>query len=339
MFPKKNHESLNRRWAWFGLAGLLLLLDPVVPAGAVEVVVQLRNGDRITGELVAQETNHIVVNTSWAGKLALPLATVGGLRTASGNDLLPAPLAPAVPVAPAAAVAVAKPKPAAAAPPKRLRNKIEIGSNLAYGARDSEVLFARFKSTYERPYEHDAKKFFRTIADYTADYGETESIRSANRMNASVKTDFDLGQKSYCYNVGSGGYDEIRKIDLHYEIGPGLGYHLLKRPAFEFDIEGGLNYQAQYRSTGANPDSLYVRAAEDTTWKLNSRFSLSKKFEFFVNGEDPEQFRFRLDATASYKLIENLSLNLSVLDQYDTDPAPKVDQNEVQFRSTIGITF
>ena len=41
----------------------------------------------------------------------------------------------------------------------------------------------------------------------------------------------------------------------------------------------------------------------------------------------------------SYKLIENLSLNLSLLDQYDTDPAPKVGQNELQIRSTIGITF
>ena len=326
---------------------VLACLVPAFSASAVNVVVLLRNGDRITGELVAQETNHVVIQTSWAGKLSLPVPTIGGLRTVSGEDLLRAVAAPAVaaPPTPRAEVGVAaKPKTTSAPPveksqPKRLRNNLQVGSNLMFGARDQQVLFARVKSNYERPYNHEPKKFFRTSADYSADYGETENIRSANRMAGSLKTDFDLGTRSYCYNLASGGYDEIRKIDLRYEIGPGMGYHLIKHPAFEFDVEGGFNYQVQYRSTGGKLDSMYVRAAEDTTWKLNSRFSLSKKFEFFVNGEDPEQFRFRLDATASYRLIENLSLNLTVLDQYDTDPAPKVDQNEVQIRSTIGITF
>lgn len=340
MQPRKHHDLLNIRDHILWFAVLILFAVPR-PALAVNVVVQLRNGDRITGELVAQETNHVVVSTSWAGKLALPLDTIGGLRTATGKDLLPPPAAPAAPPpSQPETVVAAKPKvPTPAAAPKRLRTSVQLGSSLLYGARDQQVLYARVKSSYEKPYAHDAKKFFRTLADYSADYGETEEIQSANRMTASLKTDFDLGTKSYCYNVGSGGYDETRKIDLHYEIGPGMGYHLVKRPTFEFDLEGGLNYQAQFRSAGGNPDSLYVRAGEDTTWKLNSRLSFSKKFEFFVNSEEPEQFRFRLDATASYKVIENLSLNLSVLDQYDTDPAPKVDENEVQIRSSVGITF
>lgn len=301
----------------------------------------MRNGDRITGDLIAQETNHIVVITSWAGRLTLPLETVGGVRTATGEDLLkPQVSAVASAPAPRTAVAAAKPKVATpAAAPKRFRNNIQFGSTLMFGARDQQILFARVKSSYEHPYPHEAKKFFRTIADYSADYGETENIRSANRMTASLKTDFDLGKRSYCYNVASGGYDEIRRIDSHYEVGPGMGYHAIKASDFELNLEGGLNYQVQRRSTGENIDSMYLRAAEDVTWKLNSRISFSKKFEFFLNGDDPEQFRFRLDANLSYKLIDNLSLNFSVLEQYDTDPAPRVDQNEVQFRSTIGITF
>lgn len=335
-----HHDLLKIRRPSLWLMVVLLFALPR-PAAATTVVVNLRNGDRITGELVAQETNHVVVSTSWAGNLALPLTTIGGLRTATGKDLLPPPATPPQTLASApSSVAASKPKPAPpTAPPKRLHTSVQLGSTLMFGARDQEILYARVKSSYEKPYQHDAKKFFRTIADYSADYGKTENIQSANRMTASLKTDFDLGTKSYCYNVVSGGYDEIRKIDRHYEIGPGMGYHIVKRPAFEFDLEGGLNYQAQFRSTGGNPDSLYVRAAEDTTWKLNSRLSFSKKFEFFINSEDLEQFRFRLDATASYKLIENLSLNLTLLDQYDTAPAPKVDQNELQIRSTIGITF
>ncbi len=345
--PMEVLRNCNSKFLSFVFSGIVTLacFGRVTAAQAAEVVVQLRNGDRITGQLVTQETNHVVVKTTWAGQLILPLDVVGGLRTATGADLLATPTpAPA----PAKAVAAAKPKPTTPAPatapaptkaPAKLKNNLQLGSNLAFGARDQETIYARFKSTYEKPYPGNPKKFFRTIADYTADYGETDNLRSANRMNGSLKTDFDLGEKTYFYNVGSAGYDEIRKIDLQYAVGPGMGYHLFKLTNFELDLEGGVDYQAQKRSVGESPENFFLRAAQNSTWKVSPRVSLSKKLEFFLNGEDSEQFRFRLDATASYKLLDNVSLNLTVLDQYDTSPAPKVDQNELQFRSAIGITF
>ncbi|MEK7781666.1 MAG: DUF481 domain-containing protein [Verrucomicrobiota bacterium] len=344
MLPRQLPDSraIHPRILW--LAVLLLMALPR-PAAAVNVVVQLRNGDRITGTLVAQETNHVVVNTSWAGTLALPLSTVGGLRTATGQDLLPpvetakpapAPARPPVSVAAKAAASVA---PVAAAKPKHWRNNVQVGSNLAFGARDSQTIFTRVKSTYARPFQSDPQKFFRTTADYLADYGETENVQSANRMNGGFKTDLDLGEKSYAYAAASTGYDEVRKIDLQYEIGPGLGFHVIKKPAFNFNVESGLNYQGQQRSAGVNVDSIYWRLAEDFVWKITPRLSWSKKFEFFLDGEDVQEFRFRLDSNLNYELIKNLSLILNLSDTFDTEPAVRVNKNELQIRSAIGITF
>lgn len=344
---RRNDEAKWLKAALVGLAaGCYFAAAP--SAVAVNVVVQLRNGDRLTGELVTQATNHVVINTPWAGQLALPLSVIGGVRTATGTEVIaeakPEPpksaLAPATkPVVIAATTKTPTPAPVSAVATGKIKTKVELGSNLNYGAKDQELLYGRWKTTYEKPYATNAKKFFRTTGDYSADYGVTEGVRSANRMMGSLKTDFDLGARTYCYNAANSGYDEIRKIDFYYDVGPGMGYHLLRLPRLELDVEGGLNYQSQNRSLSRDTDSLYVRAAENLTWRVNSRISLTKKFEFFVNGDDPEQFRFRLDATASYKLIDNLSFNVTVLDQFDTDPAPKVDQNEVQVRSTIGITF
>lgn len=304
---------------------------------AQEVFVRLKNGDRITGRLLAQETNHVIIATSWAESLALPISSISGFTTLTGAEIYSAQQAEPAPKP--SPVAAAKAKLPAPAPPKSIRGSVQLGSDLQYGARDRELFFARIKASYEKPYKHDPKRFFRTFADYSADYGETEKVKSANRMTGSLKTDFDLSNNTYFYNVGSGGYDEIRKIDAHYEVGPGLGYHVVKNKTFDFDLEGGVNYQVQLRSAGGNLDSLFIRAAEDTTWRIAPRLSFSKKFEFFVNGEDFSQFRFRFDSTFSYKLIENLSLNFSVIDLYDTDPAPTVDQNEFMIRSSIGITF
>jgi hypothetical protein len=118
-----------------------------------------------------------------------------------------------------------------------------------------------------------------------------------------------------------------------------MGVHLVKKPTFVLNVESGLNYQAQQRTSGVDLESVYLRLGEDTTWKITSRLSLTKKFEFFLDGEDVEQFRFRLDSTLGYKIFENLSLNLTVLDTFDTEPAARVNKNELQIRSTIGIMF
>ncbi len=332
MLLRKRHKFFPTAFA-LTVAALWLAALPVRGV-AEEVLVRLRNGDRITGRLLAQETNHVILATTWAESLALPISTISGFDSPDGETLYTAP--ETEPAAQLPKRTAAKP---ATPPPKSIRGSVQLGSDIQYGARDREMIFARIKGSYEQPYKSDPKKYFRTFGDYSADYGETESVKSANRMTGSVKTDFDLDSRTYAYNVGRGGYDEIRKIDAHYEVGPGLGYHLIRSPAFDFDVEAGVNYQVQLRSAGGNVDSIFVRVAEDATWKIAPRLSFTERFEFFANAEDMSQFRFRLDSTFSYKLIENLSLNLTVIDLYDTDPAPSVDQNEFQIRSSIGITF
>lgn len=331
MLLRKINPDVRYILTAFAFASLGLL---AAKSEAQDIYVHLRSGDRITARLLSQETNHIVIGTSWAESLSVPISTISGFETIEGENLYTGPQ-PAPPAKPSVASAKS-PSPTV---PKSIRANLQLGSDIQSGARDRQLLYARLKASYEQPYKRDPKKFFRTFADYSADYGETENVKSANRMTGSLKTDFDINNRSYFYNVGSGGYDEIRKIDAHYEVGPGLGYHLIKAPTIELDIEGGANYQAQLRSAGGNLDSIFLRVAEDSTWKLAPKLSFSEKFEFFVNAEDFSQYRFRFDSNLSYKLIENLSLNLTLIDLYDTDPAPAVDRNELQIRSSIGITF
>jgi putative salt-induced outer membrane protein YdiY len=322
--------------------GLLLLGGSLGTSPAREVVLQLRNGDRLTGRLLAQETNAVIVATSWTESLVIPLSAIGGLRAVTGEDLLPPPATTETPPKPAPAkVAAAKPpaKPVAQAAPKRLRHNVQLGANVTFGDRDSELLYGRIKSTYERPYEEHPSLFFRAFADYSVDYGRTEDLVSANRMLGSLKIDCDINPRIYAYGAASCGFDEVRRIDFQYEAGPGVGVRVLTRTNLTLSLESGLNYQAQERADDEDVDSLYLRAANNLTWKISPRLTFSEKFEFFLDGDDPEEFRLRLDATLSLKVLENISLNLTVLDIFDTSPAAGVDKNELQIRSSIGITF
>jgi hypothetical protein len=47
----------------------------------------------------------------------------------------------------------------------------------------------------------------------------------------------------------------------------------------------------------------------------------------------------RFETTLSYELWKNLSLNWTVLDLYDSEPAAGVERNELQIRSSLGVKF
>lgn len=328
------------------LLGGVLLLVPALSRAGTPIVAQLRNGDRITGELLAQETNHVILATGWAGTLAIPLSAIGGVQTTSGEKLIPlqAPTVAGGKTSPPPAKAAPGKPPTTnvasrSAPAKKLQTNLQFGSTLNFGAKDQELLWGRVKMNYSQPYESNPKEFFRSVFDVSADYGETDGLESANRLLSSFKTDFDYGTNAYVYNVLSTGFDHIRKINLQYGAGPGVGYHALRYPKFELDLESGFDYQFQDRSAGDDTSSVFARLGDSITWKISSRLSFTKKLDYFINVQDANQFRLKLDSNLRFQLIDNLSLNLSVVDYFDTDPAPKVDKNELQIRSSIGITF
>lgn len=334
------------QYSGVALLGGVLLLFPTPSRAGTPVVAQLRNGDRLTGELLAQETNHVIIATGWAGTLAIPLSAIGGVQTTSGEKLIPlqtpadrAAKPPTTPSKPAPAKPGQTASASRPAPKRKLDTNLQFGSTLNFGAKDQELLWGRLKMNYSQPYESNPKEYFRSILDVSADYGETDGLESANRLLSSFKTDFDYGTNAYVYNVLSTGFDHIRKINLQYGAGPGVGYHALRFPKFELDLESGFDYQFQDRSAGDDTSSVFARLGDSITWKISSRLSFTKKLEYFINVQDANEFRLKLDSNLRFQLIDNLSLNLSVVDYFDTDPAPKVDKNELQIRSSIGITF
>jgi putative salt-induced outer membrane protein YdiY len=141
------------------------------------------------------------------------------------------------------------------------------------------------------------------------------------------------------YNLAGVGYDEVRKIDLRYEVGPGLGYHLVQTTNFFVNTEVGVNYQKEERSDETESSRFYGRLGQNCTWKITPRLSWDEKVEYLPSIDDAELYKFRFETNLRYALLQNLFLNLSLIDTYDSQPADGVTQNDLQLRSSIGVKF
>ena len=292
------------------------------------VVLDLRNGDRLSGVIVLESTNGVVLSNAWSRELVLPAAQIVRRIT-----LAPAVVPLAAPTNPVAKLALLGTNPPALTkPPKRWTGEAEMGLEVLRSTVNRQIFHGRGKAMY-------LKDGFRNASEVSGAYGRTDGVTDADRVDAVNKTDFDVRKQWYLYNQAGVGYDHVRKIDLGYEDGPGVGYHLIKGSNFVLNTEVGFDYRAELRSEDADMSHFYGRLGENSSWKINTRFSLDHRFEYLPSVEDPTQFRLRGEANLRYWLLKNLSLNLTFQDSYDTAPAKDVTPNDMQVRSSVGVKF
>jgi hypothetical protein len=320
---------------------VLLVCAPGSEAQAQNVILYLKSGDRVSGRIVSELTNRIVLSNSWTKELSVPLAEIAqrevilALATnhVSGSNVV---------------TKVKLPEPPATPPPlfKHWKGEAEVGLDYIDSTSDQRTYHGRFKLSYEHPYASNPKNFFRNSLDYELAYGKTTqsssgtntTVTSADRMGVSDKTTADFDTSWYAYNLAGVGYDRVRNIDLAAEAGPGLGYHVLTASNLTANIELGANYQIQYNTDRTHSRDFFLRIAQDVVWKLNPRISFTEKVEFFPRINFAE-YRLRAEATISYNLWRYIYWNTTVRDNYDTTPAAKVQGNEFQVHSALGVKF
>ena len=318
------------RGCWCVIIGLCW----VGAAWSQSVVLQLKNGDRLTGTIVTEDTNRIVITTKWAKDLAVPAAEITRRETNASPLIVVAPPSSPAPAAPTAAAMMPAPPALKPSNPKHWAGEVQFGLDLAFSEKDRQLYSGRAKATY-------ARNQFRNLSDYSFSYGHTDGVLSANRMDGSDKMDFDVGRERrfFVYNLVGAGYDQIRLIDYRYEAGPGFGYHVVRRPTFALNSELGANYQVQYRADHTHVEQFYYRLAEDSTWKVNSRLTVDERFEYFPLYNKLDEFRLRAEMNLRFLLWGNLTVTLTLLDQFDTRPARSVPENDLQIRSLVGVKF
>lgn len=336
-FPRRRTHSLFFHPLWVSVLVCALGRG----AQAQNVVLYLKGGDRISGRIVSEYTNRIVLSNNWTKELSVPLAEIvqretilaKGTNHVSGTNALAKLKLPLPPATPPSLF-------------KHWKGEAEVGLDYTDSTSEQRTYHGRFKLSYEHPYVSNPTNFFRNSIDYELAYGKTTqknggtntTVTSADRMGASDKTTMDFDHHWYAYNLAGVGYDRVRNIDLAGEEGPGLGYHLLTRSNLIANVESGVNYQIQYNSDRTHSRDFFFRLAEDVTWKLSPRTTFTQKAEFFPR-VNFEEYRLRAEATLSYNLWRYVYWNTTVRDNYDTTPAAKVQGNEFEIHSALGVKF
>lgn len=343
--------------------------------GAEKHILHLKSGDRVSGEIVSEDSSRVVLTNSLYGTITVPLAEISkreqlpsptpvpqpapvvtpstnalvvtppSTNTPMATNVVSVPTANATTNAPAALPKKSDPKKEPIAPanpeaqpiaatPNFWKHEVEFGLSLRYSTKDQQDYLIRAKSTY-------GKAPMRHLFEYNFNYGKTDGEVSADRMSGSEKSEYQFSKKTYVFNLIGGGYDKVREVDAQYEISPGLGVELLNSTNVNLVLKNelGFTFQEQFRTDHTRKATYSLRLAGIVAWKIWDRLTADAKAEFFPNLEEFGEYRLRFESTLRYPLTERLSLNLVVIDLFDTLPPEGVRKNDLQIRSTLGINF
>lgn len=333
------HSRSAFRYGWTFIFAVAVLLGH--SAGAQITTLHLKNGDQLSGKVVSEDTSKVTLATDWAKKLQIPLDQIASRSVSNPPPAVVVAAAPPPKPEPQPPVkVVAKAAPTPKPPHKRYwKTDTQIGLDVLYSNVKSQTYFGQFKLGYQRPYEDDPRRSFRNDFAYNVAYGKTDGVVSDNRMSGSVSSELDFAKNLFAYSLMSVGYDKVRLIDRQCEIGPGLGLHLFHTPKFEANSTLGMNYQSRQLSDSTTEEDFYHRVGFNSNWRITDRVSVNDSLEYLIDIQDMSQYRGRAEVNLKYKLLENVSINFTVSDLYDTQSAPNVDQNEFRVRSSLGVTY
>ncbi len=328
------------------------------------VVVTLRNGDRISGDLLSEDTNQLVVLSPFAGRITVPKDAIAQRidppAGASKPAAEPTPAAAPTPAPPPAAKpattpavhpTATTPPPAPPIPPKptgiaalapaalrplftNWHGGLNLGMDIGFGTSDRRTFYLNGNATHT--WDRVRDNF-----EYHVAYGTVNAVQSANRMDGAAKTEADLGVKRrmYVYNQGGAGYDEIRHIDLEFHEGTGLGYKLLQRQHLNLNTEVGIQYQDQSYRNQPRHSFFSVRLGENLVWKPVDKLEIRQGLTYTPDVEDFTVVRIRADLSVAYPVFKRITLNFNLVDLYDSRPPIGVKNNDLQVQTTVGMTF
>ncbi len=325
-----------------GCFGMLLLV--LLPYSAAADEIRMRNGDRLTGEIVRMEKELLTFRTAYAGeKLVIPWDEVDCIIS---DRSLPAGfkgsefLVGKISCPESGQVQVESPLFGKSIPtplnqllsvnPSTYSGVFNLGGTLNRGNTDTRALnvATRFQV---RTRKH------RFTVDGKYNYGEANRVVIARNSSASLKYDFFARDKIYSYAQSLTEQDEFANLNLRNTEGLGMGYQFFDSRQISLFAEAGVSFFNEDVMVGDDKRNAAGRWAVGLDWEaMPKRLKLFHRQEGYY-GVGVKSVILRTEQGLRIPLIDNISANFEV--DYRYNRYPEAGKKNSDLNVILGLTY
>lgn len=170
-------------------------------------------------------------------------------------------------------------------------------------------------------------------------FGKKDGERNADEQRGIVKYERKHKERLYSFHQENLEHDEIERLSLRSITSSGMGYRFIERESLKYRSEIGPSLIYEKFMNGVTRINPGLKIGNYLDWQIFDSTKFYVRVDFLPSPNDFIKWRLESDVGLRHNLNESLSLNISWLDQYDSEPVEGVSNNDATIISTIGYNF
>jgi putative salt-induced outer membrane protein YdiY len=330
---------------------LILAIAGAFPVAVVADEVILKNGDRITGEVIKLEAGRLTIRTPYAGNVNIKWEDANTLSTdepvsvrVDGESRIQARIRAAEPGTATLEVGdwlasepialsrfgamTRKPE-----PPVRLTGRINVGASSASGNTNTERLHANTEVV-----ARSVKNRF-TIGG-VVNRAKDGGVETESNSRGYMKYDHFINTKWYAYSNADFERDKFKDIRMRTTIGAGTGYQFLETPRTNFSVEAGATYVNTDFELQEDENYPAARWASNFDHFLfGSPAQFFHRHEVIYDLEDNDQLFVRTQTGVRFPIVARLNATAQYNMDWEDNPAPGRTSTDRMWMLTLGYSW
>ncbi|MFC1807450.1 YdiY family protein [Candidatus Omnitrophota bacterium] len=282
--------------------------------------VYLKNGDRISGNIIKREDNSTLLKTESLGELSINDREIERIEEDASKK------EPKVKI---------EPKREEAAKPIWKR-EIHAGYNRVTGNTHAGELSTGLFINRNRKH----------VDEYTLKgdlyYSSSQRKMNAQRSSGMVRYAFSFGPGKRLYNFYKFEADHDRFANVDYRLLPsaGLGLWIFDEEDTKILVEAAAGWEhTDYRDNTKDRDEGVFIPRAFLEKKFFKSSKITQDIYLYPTFEDFNQYRLHSETVFTQAINNKLSLNLSLIDDYNSGPAKDTKKNDLRLTSSLKYSF
>ncbi len=302
--------------------------------------IKLKNGDRLTGNIIEESGDEIVIETEYAGKLKIARKHIEKINK-------PADLPKTSDVEAARSIPAAVPKVATAEKTRSANGVVRrlmaaasgwdgnanIGFSYTSGNSNNVTMTTGLRATKSRPNDG--------FTIYVRSLWNSNHAVSATTQNAfwgGFRYDRTIDKRFFGFVSYDFERDKPKKLKFRSVAGGGLGHRTIKNDRTELEFLGGIAWNRTWQ-TNVNTNTPEALAGVTFKHKLNDKLRLQNATTFFQNITDITEYRAVFDTTLSIDVTKKIGFYITLGDRFNSDPFGTAKKNDFLFTTGMRWNF
>ena len=169
-------------------------------------------------------------------------------------------------------------------------------------------------------------------------YGETDGDQTSSEWIFFERLERKLSERATIFQDLLLEHDE--EEDLRYRIQLTFGYNrrLVKKETFELwgNVGGGVLHESFFDE---DQTEAIAQIGINFTWQITKQLKYTQVITFYPSLSEGGEFRMYWESVLTTPLSERFDLRFSIIDRYDSDPQPGIEENDLTIVIAIAIKF